>query len=205
MSMFDNYQNLNPDYIPDNSSQPHNDSYKDLTIKVPEIYYSKTGAPAGYKWQHGAEFDLVLSLKKTVKVSDNAIIYEELDARPSTSTKGVAGQQAYNTVDYKSWTCVGNSAGFYIWVEDDDVIVNSNGSKEITFTPDVFNSKLEAIIYNFRWEPIHSIAVLDAADVSIKIDKDINDLMKPSTYYCVLKLHRDNEVSIADNIILVVM
>ena len=108
MSMFEKYDNIDPNYIPDNTSPRPTYDTEELT-KEPRIAYNIKGNPIGYSWTYGSEFKLKFSANQTFKVPFNSIVYDTANEKPDETTQGVTGQQAFNTVDCKSWTCF-NSA-----------------------------------------------------------------------------------------------
>lgn len=204
MGMFDNYDKLNPDYIPDNTSPEQSHDYVTFKNELPRVSYNIKGNPIGLSWCYGDEFELKFTAKQKIKVAENSITYTTADEAPGYDTEGVASQQAYNTVDCKSWTCVGVSSGHYIWIEDDDVIYSLQGTKEIEMIPDMEGKTLVVDIYNFRWEPVHSISALSATDVSLYLNKDLSEIFKPGTYYSVLKIQGEEDVIVRDKVMLIV-
>ncbi len=191
MGMFDNYDNLHPDYIPDNTTSGPSNDRKYLDEKLPKKAFNIKGTFIGYKWTYGDTFELVFNVNQTIKVYSNSIIYRESGKHPTTGTKGETGQQAYNLVDVKSWTCVGISSGLYIWVEDDCVSYPSDGDTEIVFIPNESENievSMKVEIYNFRWEPFDTYSKSGAMTVSVTMDKDTSLKYKPGVYYCLVKV-----------------
>lgn len=204
MSMFEKYDKLNPDYIPDNTSPRPMYTYETLDESIPKVAYNAKGFPIGYEWTHGDEFQLTLSANRNINVAEDSIVYSTKGESPQYSTEGHIGQQAYNTIDCISWTCVGVSSGHYIWVKDDDFIYALQGTKNITLAPDMTDKSTTLIIYNFRWEPIYTLAKTGSADICFKVDKDINEQLKPGVYYSILKITSDNSSEVVDKQLLIV-
>lgn len=203
--MFERYDKLNPSYIPDNTTPKQDFDYATVEKVVPEIAYSAKGTPIGYKWNFGEEFELKFSAATVIKVAEDSLVYEISAVGPTPTTRGIRGQQAYNIIDCKSWTCVGSSGGFYIWIEDDELIYPTEGTKQITLVPYTQGKELQVQFYNTRWELIYSLVALDAADVYLQINKETSEIFKPGVYYSVLKLAGDNDVSILDKQMLIVL
>lgn len=187
MSMFSSYENLPSNYIPNNSSPKEEKQTLRVEKTLPRVAKNVYGTPIGLSWNYGDRFDLKLSLKQKIKVNKDSIIYNKTGETPSTSTCGVAGKQAYNTRDCKSWTCVGFNDGLFLWIEDDNIIYSSDGTKEIELNPDFSNKNLICEIYNFRWELIANYSATGANDISIPVDDDIDKILKPGVYYCLLR------------------
>ena len=204
MGMFDSYDNLASDYVADNTSPKESYDYTTLEKRPPRVAYNIKGNPVGLRWRYGDDFELNFTIVQKIKVAENSIIYTVKEASPDVTTEGVRGQQAYNTVDCKSWTCLGVSSGLYIWVEDDEVIYPTNGTYEIELSPDMTDTTFVVDIYNFRWEPVYSISSLGATDISVYINKDLSETFKPGIYYSVLKLQGIDDAVIKDKIMLIV-
>jgi len=105
MSMFDKYDNIDPNYIPNNTT-PQQKPEVVIVDKEPFIAYNIKGNPIGLSWTHGAEFELPYTVKRTITVKEDAIIYNNVDECPTVDTVGIVGQKAYNTAECISWTCV---------------------------------------------------------------------------------------------------
>lgn len=187
MSIFDNYDNLHPDYIPDNTSPSISNDRRYFDEKLPKRVCNIKGNFVGYKWTYGDTFDLTFTVEDTINVYSNSILYNKIGEQPTTETAGETGQQAYNLVDVKSWTCVGISSGLFIWVEDDCVSYPADGDMSITFTPFNTEKQIEVEIYNFRWELVDTYSNLGATTIKIVVDKDTSIKYKPGVYYCLVK------------------
>lgn len=194
MGMFTNYENIDPYYIPNNSVSKEFYTYKNVEDILPRTVYNIKGNPVGLSWVHGEEFTLSFDANPVIKVPENSIVYNIAGECPNYETKGIDGQQAYNTVDCKSWTCVGQGAGFYIWVEDKEfTYIIAKNNKEITLQQDFKDTTLNLEIYNFRWELIFDTNVTDSSSIHIPVDKTLNELLIPGVYYVLLKLNTSQE------------
>ena len=196
MGIFDNYENLNPDYIPDNSSEKPSDERRCLNEKLPRKTFNVKGNFVGYRWSYGDIFDLTFSVNKQIAVYSDSIVYDVSGAFPSTTTVGKISQQAYNIVDLKSWTCVGINEDVYIWVEDECVSYPVNGDKYIDFVPNMKNKTLKVELYNFRWESIKTFTQTGQNEIVVSVDKDTSEELKPGVYYCLVKVQGDEDTAV---------
>ena len=204
MSMFEKYDRLNEDYIPNNTTVNTDINYIVHDDSLPRTSHNVYGNRIGLTWVHGEEFDLILSAKKELLVAEDSIVYEKSGEVPTQLTKGLLGQQAFNTVDCKSWTCVGISSDMYIWIEDSYIITPSNGAKKIYMCPDMTNKTLLVTIYNHRWEELYSLEKLGKIEVSIHVGKELNEILKPGVYYCTIKVTSMESVEIVNKEMLIV-
>ena len=198
MGMFDSYDSLDPNVIPDNISSKPSDTYKVLDDELPHKMYSIKGNFIGYNWSYGDEFTFKASPNKSIKVLADSLIYINNDECPNTRTVGYKGQQAYNIVDYKSWTCVGNIDGLYIWIEDDDVTYPVNGTIEISFAQDMSDKVLRLDIYNFRWEKIKTYETIGEPTITCIIDENTYKFMPSGIYHATLTMSDDNVSKVVD-------
>lgn len=205
MSMFDNYDNLSANYVPDNTSPKPSDEYFTLADDaLPRPAFNIKGNFIGYTWTAGDTFDMKFSVKDIVKVDKNSIIYYNTGVCPTTETMGSPGQQAYNVPDTKSWTCVKFDDGLYIWVEDDVITYLADGEVELDFTPSMEGKTLQLDVYNFRWEHFHTFSSLGAAEIVCTLDKDITEKFKPGVYYSTLKVLGDSTSVLHDTYMFIV-
>ena len=110
MGMFDNYDNLNPDYIPNNTTKYIDKYYLTINSQIPRPLYDIKNNFLGYSWDNGEIFDFNMSVDDMITIRENSIIYDTPGESPDTYTIGeIEGQQAYNVVDAKSWTFSGKT------------------------------------------------------------------------------------------------
>ena len=195
MGMFDNYNNLNPDYIPDNVSPTPDVEFTTLESLLPRPQYDLKGKLVGYSWNHGDHFKFELSTDDKVKIFEDAIIYNGIGDAPDDYTEGTrVGQQAYNTAESRSWTYVGKSNDFYIWVEDEEFTYPANGTKPLTVHTNMLGKYAQLNIFNFRWEPIVEVkSAMGNPSVTLDVDEEISNKLKPGIYYCTLKIIDEDE------------
>ena len=199
MGMFDSYDNLNPDYIPDNihTATPQ---YVVLDTSMPRPVYNIKGELLGYEWTWGENFGYGITNQFTITVFSNSIIYSNPGEAPINETEGVEGQQAYNTSECISWTCVGLDNGSYKWVQDDFITYPINGDKVLTFTPNMDGKKLQATIYNFRGEQVYEATEDNVYAMVIPVNDDLNKIMLPGTYSLRLAIIDNEEIRIEKTI-----
>lgn len=184
MSMFDNYDNLSRFYVPNNISVNPAKEYDSIDQSIPKKLYDIKNRFIGYSWDYGDTFDLTLSVNNRIPVNRDSIIFSEQNITPTTNTAGYKGLQAYNTIDNKSWTCVGTINGLYVWVEDDEVTYAVDGTTYIEMTRDVTDKIIRVDIYDFRWEHVKSFEEVESNTIACRID----DTLQSGLYYCTVKL-----------------
>ena len=204
MDMFKTYDSLPEDYIPNNTVSNTTTEYKTINNTSLKKIFNAKNSFVGYGWDYGDTVTLRFSCKEDITVSSDSIVYETANEGPTSHTVAKAGQQAYNTVDSKSWTCVGQTDGLYIWVEDDELIYPEDGTRVITLAPDMTDKELVVELYNFRWELLHSFSKQGAIDISVDIGKDISATLKPGIYYSLLKVTGINSSDVRQKTMLVV-
>lgn len=192
MGMFDNYSNLNPNYIPNNLIS-RDYIYTTIDDEMPKDAKNILGIFSGYKWNKGEEFDFNLSCDFKIKVDPKSIIYKKSGESPTTDTVGYPGQNAYNTIDIASWTCTGKLEGHYIWVKDDDLTYPINADMELEMTPNMENSSLVLKIYNFRYEFKEEHISDNSSILSIHIDDEFYKKFTKDLYPIELFLIKDNK------------
>lgn len=189
MSMFDNYDNQNIFHVPNNISVNPAKEYNTIDTSIPKKIYDIKNNFIGYSWDYGDTFDLILSVNNKIPVKHDSIIFSEPNITPTTDTAGYKGLQAYNTIDNKSWTCVGTINGLYVWVEDDEVTYAINGTTIIEMQRDVMDKTIIVDIYDFRWEHIKSYEESNSHTIACRID----DTLQSGLYYCTVKLVGENK------------
>ena len=204
MGMFDNYDNLHEDYVPDNRHSNSDRTMEKIdTSKVHKVYNAK-GNFVGVSWHRGETVDLEFPLCDRVFVDSDAIIYEGADECPTPLTIGHSGQKAYNVVDKKSWTCVGISNQHYIWTLDAELLVPADGTKEIIFPRDWTDKSVIFNIYNFRWEEVFAQTVEAADNVVLPIGAELSESLYEGSYYCVVKLQKEGSSEVITKLMLIV-
>ena len=181
------HDNLNSNYIPNNIAPTPAKEYISINDSLPKKLCDIKNRFIGYTWNYGDKFDLNLSLNNIIPVREDSIIYTKQEEKPCTNTLGYKGLQAYNTVDNKSWTCVGLIDGVYIWIEDDEVTYALDGSKLIEMVKDMTGKTMRVDFYNFRWELIYSYEANDTSTISYHIDDDFYKAMGSGIYYTTIR------------------
>lgn len=204
-SMFSRYDNLNANYIPDNSSPEQSKEMIEICHKLPKELFDVKGRFIGYSWSEGDTFIFPVTVNTVIKVDKDSIIYEKAGEHPTESTPAQrAGQQAYNIVDCISWTYVGRADSFYIWVKDDTFTYSTDGEVELTIQRDMTDKQLEVQVFNFRWEHIHSFIESGVPNIDCDFNKDITSKFNSSVYYCLVKITSKTSVETVRKFMLVV-
>lgn len=195
MGMFDRYDNLNPDYIPNNTTNYIDRYYVTINSDIPRPLYDIKQRFIGYTWDRNERFNFEISANDMITVRENSLIYDKTGEAPDKNTVAeVEGQKAYNVVDAKSWTFVGKTNNLYIWVEDTELIYPINGDKSIVIYTDMTNSYIELNICNFRWETLHTqIGEVGNSTIVLNIDDKISEVLTEGIYYVTLKICSENE------------
>ena len=195
MGMFDTYDRLNPNYIPNNTTNYKDLYYSTIASEMPKQLYDAENNFIGYSWDKNEIFDFKISVDDMITVRENAIIFNKPGECPDTYTVAtVSGQQAYNVVDCKSWTFSGKTENLYIWVEDEELTYPINGDKSIMINTDMTDAYIQLDIYNFRWENIYTQnGEIGQSDIVLKINEEISDILKAGIYYLTLKICSENK------------
>lgn len=195
MGMFDKYDKLNPDYIPNNTTTYLGTEYLTIDSEVPRPMYDIKNNFIGYTWDEGEFFDFKLSVDDMITVRENSLIYDKPGEGPDLYTIAeMEGQQAYNVVDAKSWTFTGKAENLYIWIEDTELTYPTKGDKSIMINTDMTDAYIQMNIYNFRWENIYSQnGEIGESDIVLHIDNEMSETLKPGVYYVTLKICSEKE------------
>lgn len=197
MSIFDNYENLSSTYVPNNQKEVL-ERQNIFIPSIPRKEFDAFGNFLGYSWSYGDTLSFNILLSKTIKVEENALIYETENEGPDSSTIGIKGQRAYNTVDIKSWTCETLDQTIYNWVEDKVFkYPKLAGTKEINLETfkDIYSKKVLFTIKNFREETIYSKEMVVAnkeIEIEINIDKELSNKLLQGIYYAYITVF-DND------------
>lgn len=178
-NQFDNYDN--PNLSDDNV-------YVEINTTLPRKEYNVKGKFVGYSWVYGDTLQLNFSVNKKIYVNDDSLIYTSTGDAPGRNTVGTVYQKAYNTVDLKSWTCIGNELVddniVYLWEQDKVLTYIGNGNKVIYLTPDMSDKSVKIEITNFRKEVVHTAIFEHTNDVILDIDTELSNKLLSSVYYC---------------------
>ena len=191
MSMFDNYNNQNTDYIPNNI--PY-DNKKVFSYPTPYTEYNVEGDKIGYYWYYGDTVNLTFDISGELTLESNSIIYYIPSQYPTTLTVGELNNKAYNVVDLVSWTLTAilEDEGLteYIWTEDEIFSAPTEGDKAVYITASEYIKGMDAKIdiYNFRFENIYSTIIPAQNEITLSIGKDLSEQLVKGTYYITLTL-----------------
>lgn len=195
-NMFDNYDNLSNEYIPNNLS--YNYPIKKCPSKLkpckPSIPFEERNAQGeliGYYWHEGDTVNLRFEINGEITVETNSIILTMENQSPSSSTIGYIGQRAYNVRDLKSWTCTSIENDSYTWTEDEEFIYPELGQRNIYIDASDFlkESIINISLYNFRHERFFEKDFEGNSVVTLEIDECLAKAMPSGVYYCSLTLY----------------
>lgn len=184
MSMFDNYKNLNPNYIPDNRKEALPSCEKEFNDVLPKVLTGFWGEPIGYKWHYGDTFTAHINLNSVITVDDTDIIYTEEGEEPTENTKGDFLQSIYNTYDLKRWVCLSIGQSVYTWKEMNPFSYPQNAKKRV-YLQDARAYEEKPIIFsilNFRGEPVYTKELVGAQIVDVEIDEETSKKLIAGTY-----------------------
>ena len=179
MGLFTNYDNLNPNYIPDNISKKCNLT-ESIDYNLPYVLNNIKGNQIGYGWHLGDIFRWDISLDKTIAVEFDAIILEEHNQTPDAETIGYTGQMCYNIVDLKAWECTKINDD-YVWEEFETFSYPLYGDKDITLKPYI-NGTLKLTLYDNWWNVVKEIN-----SNQLNVDAELNDKLTEGIYYLLIK------------------
>lgn len=194
MGMFSNYDNITPNYIPNNikCSFPVVKSYTKLDpVQASKPYeeYNTKGELVGYFWRYGETLNLEFNIEGEITVESDAIIFACSGDEPTLETKGKLNQRAYNIADLRSWTCVNIVDELhYVWEEDQEFTYDESSDTKIYISAKDFlqDKNIKIALYNFRHELIHEEVVDGTPKVIFSIDTELSKQLKRGLYYCSL-------------------
>lgn len=203
MSMFESYDKLG---MSTNSQgiQLNNTNYLSIeSDTLPRRIMDIKGRFIGYEWNNGDIFDFKIDITDAIKIKNDSIVFNNKGEAPSTGTEGYIGQQAYNTADSKCWTCLGIIHNMYIWVEEDKVYYDKDGTKEIEIG--TMGKPLSIVVdfYNFRWELVHSFSSKDS-EIVCPIDEEVNAKMPSGIYYATVTINTEDGAYLKNKFTLIV-
>lgn len=206
-SMFDSYDNLQKNYIPDNHKpKPSDCPIAPCRPKFPYEEYNAEGELVGYFWNYGDTITLQFNIDGFITVEDDAVIYSIANQEPTEHTPGKIGDRIYNIIDLKSWTCVGIEDRLvseheviesYIWVEDAEFTYPNSSLRNIYISADEYlkDKTAQVRLYNFRMEEIYVNTYEARNPVIVDINKELSDKMVKGVYYCSLTIYdKDNKL-----------
>ena len=203
MGIFDNYQNLDNTYVPNNLSQsfPKKIPCHRPQFKKPFEDYNAEGKLIGYYWYYGNTVSLHFNITGEIIVEDTDIIYTAIGQGPTVNTAGPIGCKAYNVIDLLSWTLVSIHDNSYIWEQDSQFICPNNGQRNVYFTAEQFlkNRYVKITILNFRKEPIYQETFAGNQSVVLNIDENLSAKLTKGVYYYNLEIFDQDGTCITPN------
>ena len=192
MGIFDNYQNLDNAYVPNNLSQlfPKKIPCHRPQFKKPFEDYNAEGKLIGYYWYYGNTVSLNFNITGEIIVEDTDIIYTAIGQRPTVNTVGQIGCKAYNVIDLLSWTLVSIHDNSYIWEQDSEFTCPNNGQRNVYFTSEQFlkDRYVKITILNFRKEPIYQETFAGDQSIVLNIDENLSAKLIKGVYYYNLEI-----------------
>lgn len=166
--------------------------YKKLIVKSPYKKFDKAGNLISLSWNENDTFILEDTVDKNIFVESDARIYDNIEGYPTETTCGGCCQKAYNTINWKCWTCYGKHLDKYNW-EEIPLIECENGTLRITLKRNIENKKIISNILNFRREVIYSF---EGDNISFEINKEKQPLLVQGQYFLeeILKSENDTQV-----------
>ena len=201
-NMFVNYDNINKLYQPNNMS---NMTKAKCITKLPYEEYNTKGELIGYYWYYGDTVNLEFDIYGELTVMANSIIYKASGEEPTTTTIGTIGQQAYNIIDYKSWTCTSIENNKYTWTLNDKYLSDESIDIEespqniyITAKDFLADKQLILTFYNFRGENIYQQMFNGVSPLTVAIDeKTSKEVFQKGIYYIsLIATNKNNTINI---------
>lgn len=192
MSMFNTYQNLQDNYVPNNMQPcPPNPCWNNLKPACPNKPYedyNEKGELIGYWWNYGDILNLEFNIVGQVTVADDAIIYTAANQTPLTSTVGFINQKAYNIIDQISWTCTAIDSNQYTWTQDIIYQDPPSGNRNIYISAQDFlaSTQVTVQLFNFRMEQIAIQTYNGSSTIIFPIDQELSQKLVKGIYYCSL-------------------
>ena len=195
MSMFDSYENLNANNIPNNITLEIPTKRIYYTDKPPYEQHNVLGEFIGYSWNYGETLTLKFNIQPVVKVEEDAIVYTVAGESPTSETVGKFNQKAYNTADLKVWVCTTYDQTVYNWEELKEFSYPKYGTKEITLIKEenLTQCKVSINIMNFRREVLFSFEANYDSVVYLTIDKDLSAILLKGIYFCDVTVSDDEK------------
>lgn len=194
MGLFDTYDTLPDNYIPNNRPVKKccNSKFDPCFPTKPYEQYNAEGELIGYWWNYKDILNLEFNITGNITVESNAIIYTVTGEAPLEDTEGEIDQKAYNIIDLRSWTCTDiiqeEETVSYIWTEDEEFTYPEDGETNIYMSAADFlvDKQITVQLYNFRMEQIAIKTFAGNSRIIFPIDKELSEKMVKSNYYCTL-------------------
>lgn len=200
--MFENFIN-NSNTTPNNTglyppAYSCGDNRLSTCCKKPYEEYDAKGNFVGYTWNYGDTVELQFTIEGQLTVESNAIIFTGIGDAPTETTVGNVYRKAYNTTDFKSWTCTAVTDTGYVWVEDETFESPETGKSVYVTVNDYLKGKyLRLEIFNFRFENEFTSDPIEAQPViNFTVDKELSEKLLKGNHYLSLTLYDENNLYI---------
>lgn len=195
MSIISNYENLNPNYSPNNMYKRQIFKREEYQHSLPYKVYDISGDFECYSWNYNDSLSISFNINPIITVEQDALIYTNADEAPDENTVGRFGQFAYNTYDLKCWICKTFDQNTNIWELQSEFTYPYNATGKpvvLCVYKDIEQYTGKVIFYSFRWEEVISFDIVGNDSVSIEITPDISKKLIKGIYYGAVELNNDN-------------
>lgn len=154
--MFDEYINLDPNYIPNNITKEkivprqyyERDAYgliNNIDNNV-ELYHRYKEEQDGKAFSYGQDIIFDFEVDDIAYVEANAIVTYEDGEEPTESTYGEFGQRFYNIKDLKVWRCLSRGQTIYKWEQDKCFSIPMYGAQKVFLDP--IEGDIECVVFD---------------------------------------------------------
>lgn len=164
--MFDNFQNLDPNYVPNNIKKEElidREEYKDVPYDIIDnrehFYHRYKNEENGKAFSYGQEINFDFEVDDVVYVEENAIVSYTQGEEPTTETVGEYGQYFYNIPDEKLWKCTSRGQTVYQWQQIKPFSVPTKGYQKVYLSP--IDGEVECDIFNRDGEIVYREILAD--------------------------------------------
>lgn len=196
--MFKNYQNIDPNHIPDNSSCIRNRSMSytklcPVSSGKPYEEYDMKGNLIGYSWRYGETLNLEFNIDGEITVEDTALILTATGQTPS-SEYGFIGQRAYNVVDLLSWTCTAITTSEHHWTLDKEFTYNTEATQSMYIPADTYlkHKTIIVTLRDFRYDEVFRASFDGKSKIVFPITPDLSKKLVKGIYYCEMFVVTDS-------------
>lgn len=184
--MFDNFQNLDPDYIPNNIKKEElidREEYKDVPYDIVDnkehFYHRYRDGQEGKSFAYGQEISFDFEVDDVAYVEEDAFVSYTKDEEPTTETKGEYGQYFYNILDEKLWKCISRGQTVYQWQRIRPFTIPVKGSQMVYL--DAIDGEVECDVFNRNGEIVYR-KVIEGGVRTLTIDSSEAKTLIPDIY-----------------------
>lgn len=193
MQLFDNFEHLPHDYVPNNMFPPIPQVMKCLDDRTVHPVM-KDGKHVGYWWNWGDIVQIPIHNSITISLPPGAQIVYGMETPDDDTAGDFIGQKYYNLTQLRSWTLTdvldseeldleSDSPYSYVWVEDKEFTYPERG-EEITLNKDLCCcDQIVAQLFNFRKEMIKSWVFDEGSTNFIRLTPEESLQLVPGIYY----------------------